>query len=54
MTGVISYLSWQMFQHIAQLEGLTAEILGMDVSLEQADLDALKAFARILDSAKHQ
>jgi hypothetical protein len=46
MTGIISYLPWKTFVQIAQSESLTAEALGMEVSLQKSDLDALRAFAK--------
>lgn len=52
MTGVISYLPWQVFLQVARSHALTAEILGTEVSFEQADLDALNAFAKTLGSGK--
>ena len=48
VTGVISYLPWKVFLQIARSESLTAEALGIEVSFQQADLDALRAFAKKL------
>jgi len=48
VTGVISYLPWKVFLQIARSESLTAEVLGIEVSFQQADLDALRAFAKKL------
>ena len=52
VTGVISYLPWQVFLQIARSHALTAEILGMEVLFEQADIDALNALAKTLGSGK--
>jgi len=48
VTGVISHLPWKVFMQIARSESLTAEVLGIEVLFQQADLDALLAFARRL------
>jgi hypothetical protein len=48
VNGIISYLPWKVFMQIASSETLTAEVLGIEVSFQQADLDALRAFARRL------
>jgi len=51
VTGVISYLPWKIFVQIARSESLTAEALGIEVSFEKRDLDALRAFAKKIGPA---
>ena len=46
VTGVISYLPWKIFLRIARSESLTAEALGIEVSFQKGDLDALRTFAK--------
>jgi hypothetical protein len=55
VTGVVSYLPWLVFLNIARSKSLTAEVLGIKVSFEQGDLDALRAFAKRLvpGSSRH-
>ena len=48
VTGVVSYLPWPVFLSTARAGSLTGELLGLEVTFEQADLDALQAFAKTL------
>ncbi len=48
ITAVVSYLPWDMFLQIAQSESLKGDVLGVDVTFHQSDLEALRAFAKKL------
>jgi hypothetical protein len=48
VTGVISVVPWKVFARIVQAKGIVGEVLGLGISLREADLDALRAFAKRL------
>jgi len=48
VTGIISTVPWKIFAQILQTESIRGEVLGVGISLQEADLDALRAFAKRL------
>lgn len=48
VTGIISIVPWKVFTRIVKAKSITGEVLGLEVSLQEADLDALRAFAQRL------
>jgi len=46
VTGVISIVPWEVFSQIVQAKSIAGEVLGIEVLLQNADLDALRAFAK--------
>ena len=52
MTGIFSTLRLEVLRQIIQADSITAEILGLRVSLQKADADALQAFVKRLGGAR--
>jgi hypothetical protein len=46
VTGVISVVPWKVFGRMVQAKSIVGEALGLGISLREADLDALRAFAK--------
>ena len=46
VTGVISIVPWRIFRQIVEAKSVTGEVMGREVSLQEADLIALRAFAQ--------
>ncbi len=51
VTGIISVVPWKVFNQLILAESIKAEVLGLEVSLQEADLGALREFARRLTPA---